>query len=199
MRYIKIIACLCFCFMQHGCKQTNIYQYPPYGLIKKFSEEIQSQTGLKLSSFGATHGLDEKNKKKYGKANFDIIYKLIKNRNENISVEEARCLLISVSEAFLRKVNSDPSISQYTDTYPLPVDMIDITIFFLDHAGIELGAGVSSVQLWKGNIKYEAYAIEEYHMIGKTESAYGHHSVLLKESYAEALEIVKQQGCLKQL
>jgi hypothetical protein len=198
MKFISKILIL-FLLLQTGCTNSDISQFPPYKIIKKFSGRIKQETGLRLSSYGANSGLSEKYKKIYGKANFDMLYVLIKNRKESINLDEARCLITSVSESFINEVNSDPSMHQYTDIYPITSDFIEITILFVDEERIELGSGICNVSLLDGIIKYDSYNIEEYRRNGRYPSAIGEHILVHQESYAEALDIVKKQNCLKQL
>jgi hypothetical protein len=182
-----------------GCDNSDYYQFPPYGIIKRFSNRIQPKTGLVLTGLRANHGLTDEHKQKYGKANFYFGYKLIKNRDDTITENEARCLLVSVAESFLKEVNSDPSMKDYTDNFPINYNFTDIIIWFVDHEGIELGSGIANIMLHNGTIRYETYKIREYRRNGPMPSSIGEHSVILAEPYPEALDIVKNQNCLMKL
>ncbi len=63
-----------------------------------------------------------------------------------------------------------------------------------DENKIDLGDGIANCSLWDGKIKYETFKIHEY---SPTYPVNGEHAVIHKETYDDALKIVKKQNCLK--
>lgn len=164
--------------------------YPPYGLIVSFSETIKPETGLRLSGYGINNGLPKGHQHINGIGSFCASYTLAKTRTDIISLQEARNLLVFVAEGLLKEINSNQEVRPELDVYPFVSDLIDITIRFKDENQIDLGQGVAVVYFWKGEIEYEGYRIDEY--TGRYPAS-GKHFTIHKETYAEALEIVKKQ------
>jgi hypothetical protein len=203
MKYIKFALIILQSLIHVNCSSPDICDmFPDYGLIKTFSKRIKNETGLTLYSYGTRHGYTEDEKLKYGKENFMVSYFLHKKRVDTISIEEARCLLTSVAESFLREINNFPGIRDYVDVYPLPYDMIEVSIYFKDENNVDLGTELSCASLYKGKITYTHYEIKEYQkefkIITRTKKlTVGEHFDILTENYTDALEMVKKQGCLR--
>jgi len=131
-----------------------------------------------------------------GIGNFSASFALAKTRADEISLEQARNLLVFVAENLLKEINSNPEVIPNLDIYPFVSDLLDITIHFTDENQIDLGQGVAIVYFWKGKIEYEGYKIDEYR---SRYPSRGEHFAIHEETYAEALEIIKNQGPLTTL
>ena len=196
MKFINSVVLLFLVASVFSCQNNDISKtVPVFGVVKRFSGRIEKKTGLVLDCYGMNNWLPKDYKVKNGIANLDVTYRLRKTRPVTISLEEARCLLISVAESFLHEINSDLQIRKELDTYPLTQELLEITIYFVDENDVRLGTGVSTVYFSEGHIKYKGYQILEY----RKYSSLGKDYTIHKESYAEALDIVKQQNCLRQL
>ncbi len=195
MNFIKFIIILSLCVFT-SCYH-DVLKMPEYKLIKRFSKRIEKSERIYLYAYGinAMHPIPEDHIQ--GKiSDFSVSYKIYKKRTDIISLESARCLIVSIAESFLKEINSDPEIKNELDKYPLPSDRIRISLQFRDQNDIELGnEGISYVYLNNKKIEYERYEIREY----RPPTAIGKHFVVHEESYGEALEIVKKQGCLREL
>jgi hypothetical protein len=178
------------------CKKYVCDVYPEYKLIKRFSQRIESETGLALFCYGANNYLPKDYKFKNGVACFNASYLLCKNKFDSISLDEARCIIVSLANSFVKEVNYDAELRPLLDVYPFPIEFVEIGIHFIDQNKIELGQGVSYVYLAKNNLKYEGYNIIEY---SDQYPAMGKHYKIHEETYSEALEIVNSQGCLRDL
>lgn len=189
MKFISFIFVLIF--MVSGCHRKTVGEIlekdPSYKIMITFSEKIRPETGLIHTGYGLNHDLPKDYQFKNGVANFKLSYSLSKKKEDKITLEEARDLLVFVTENFLKTVNSDPKVIPMLDVYPLTYDLMNITIHFEDENRIDLGQGIASLHLFDGKIRYRGYQIREY--TGKY-PAKGKHYVILEESYIDALESI---------
>ena len=186
--FFTIFSCSC-------CrKQKNISEsLPEYRLLTSFSKKISPHTGLIISSYGINNNLPKEYQFKNGVANFTVTYSLHKQKQDEISIEYARNLLISLTHNLLEEINSNSEIRSHLDAYPLSADLLRITIRFKDENKIDLGQGIATVYLSNGKIEYEGYEIHEY---TGTYPASGKHFTIHKETYEQALDIVQKNGAL---
>jgi hypothetical protein len=180
-----------------GCEQKTTMDsytdsFPDYRLIKRFSKRLNQETGAVLYSYGTSPHQSEWDIQRYGKEAFSVTYLFEKNKNEVVSLEEARCTLVSVAESFLEEINTDPEVRPDLDVYPLTYDWINMYVHFVDknNANLENG-GVSVIYFSGGRIRYETVEDPEGKPSKRRISTY------YEEPYEKALEIVKEQGCLK--
>lgn len=195
MRYnIKLSLILVLSvFLIACCKKRASEILPEYRMIKRFFEKIKPTTNLSFYSYGVNNNLPKGHEFKNDVVNFSLGYFLYKTQNDEVSLENARALLLSVAESFLEEINSNSEIRSLLRVYPFDVNSITIDIQFKDENGIDLGKGISMAYLSKGKIKYERYEIREY----RTKyPSIGEHFTVHKESYAEALDIVKSEGSM---
>lgn len=189
MKFISFLFVLLV--LLSGCRQKTIRDLleknPSYNVIFTFSKENRSATGLTLRRYGINYDLPKGYQYKNEIANYTLSFLLTKNKEDEVSLDEARNLLVNVAENFLKTVNSDQQVIPKLEIYPLTTDQLDITINFEDENRIYLGQGVATIYFWHGKIRYEGYKIREY--TGKY-PADGKHYIILEESYADALERV---------
>ncbi len=199
MKFINILA-FCFLFLISCTPKKDVknpYQmYPPYKLINLYSERIKSETNLVLRSYGINIGIPENYKYINGIANFRAGYSLGKNKNDEISLESARNLIVFVAENLIKDINTNLEVKPDLDVYPFTSERLYISIYCEDEHRAQLGQGVAIIYFFNGKIKYEGYNIEGYRKPGW---AYGKHYIIHEESYADALDIVKKQGTLRYL
>lgn len=195
MKFIKIMM-LFMLGLSASCYH-DVLNMPEYKLIKRFSKRIEKSDGICLYAYGINDLYPIPDDHIEGKISaFNVSYEIYKKRTDSISLDSARCLVVSVAESFLKEINSDPKIKNELSKYPLPSDRIHVILHFRDENDVELGnEGVSSVFLEGGEIEYERYEIREY----TPPIPVGRHFTVHEESYGEALEIVKNQGCLREL
>ncbi len=196
MRSISGLIIFCVLLMNSSCqkKAQHLWEIvPEYKLLVEFSKKIKPETDLVLTGYGINNHLPKGYEFVNGVANFKVTYSLYKTKNDEISLDQARILLVSVGEALLNEINTNSEIRSELDVYPLTSDFIRIAIHFKDELKIDLGQGVSEVYFSKGKIKYERYEIRDY---PNRYPATGKHYIIHEETYAEALEIVKKQGSL---
>jgi hypothetical protein len=197
MKYINLlILFLCAVSCHKQTEKKSISEFvPEYKLLVQFSETIKSKTGLTLFCYGINN--DVRNATEPGKTyNFLTYYRLVKSKDDNVSLDEARALVVSVAESLLKEINSNEGIKGRLATHPLTSDDLYIVILFTDPIKVALGQGVASVLFRRGQIEYEGYKIKEY--TGKY-PAIGKHFDLHKETCAEAVALVKQQDRLMPL
>jgi hypothetical protein len=188
MKFTNLILC-CLFLISSCAKKDVIGNFPPYKLIIEFAKKIKPETDLVLSGYGINNGLPKDYQKK-GIGSFRASFKLPKEKNDEISLEYARNLIVFLGERFLEEINSNSEIRPDLDFYPFTSDSIDITVHFKDENQIDLGQGVALIYFYHGKIVYEGYKIEKY---TNRFPAIGKHFTIHEESYAEALEIVKRQ------
>lgn len=169
-----------------------IQNYPPYKLLRDFARKIEPLTSLRLVSYGENNSLPKEYQIK-GIGNLTTSYKLMKNKNSEVPLDEARMLMVFVTENLLQEVNTNAEVREDLDVFPFTSDRINISIYFKDENGIDLGQGIANVRLYRGNLRYKAYDI---HVYKEQYPAIGKHYIMHEESYEEALEIVKKEGNL---
>ncbi len=199
MKYINYFLIFCF-FCACSCskkKEVDLSQmYPPYRLIHLFSQKIKQDSGLILRSYGINNFLPENYEYINGIRDFSISYSLGKTKNDEISLDHARNLVVYLVENLLEEINSNNEVTPDLDVYPFISDLLTLSIYFEDESRIHLGQGVAMAHLYHGKIKYKGYYILKYR---DRYPAEGRHYLIHEESYAEALEKVKKQGNLKML
>ncbi len=193
MRFISCAFCLVLLLNSCGNSKDPYPtpgDFPPYGFIIEFSKKIGPGTGLILRSYGINRGVPKNYQPIHGVASFSAGFSLSKKREDEISLDAARNLIVFLVDNFVNEINSTKEIIPWLDTYPYTNNLLDITLYFEDERRIDLGQGVAIVYFRKGEIEYEGYRIDEY--TGRY-PANGEHFTIHKETYAEALEIVKKQ------
>jgi hypothetical protein len=198
MKFIRFVFVFVFVFSSCSSKKdvVELDKFPPpYKLLRQYSKKIKPETDLILTGYGFNWCLPKGYEKK-GIGNFSVSYKLTKTKNDKISDENARNLMVFLTENLLKEINTNIEVRPNLDVYPFSSDLVRIDVFFKDEDQVQLGQGVAIVYSANGKIKYEGYNIEGYRKPG---CAYGKHYILHEESYAEALDIVKKQGDLRLL
>ncbi len=195
---MKVANCLLICLslVSCTCKKDvkDPYQMkPPYKLLNLYSQKIKPETDLVLRGYGFNWCLPE-GYQKNGIGNFAASYSLEKNRNDEISLEYARKLIVFVAENLTVEINNNGEVRPDLDVYPFVSNLLNISLYFEDKDRVQLGQEAAIVYFANGKIKYEGYHIEGYRKPGW---AYGKHYIIHEESYDEALQIVKKQGGLK--
>jgi hypothetical protein len=189
----SIAVCLVIAGSFRGSAAYTENMFPEYELINRFSEKIKDQTGLSLYLYAINQGLPKGYEHKNKVANIHVDFCLYKNRNESVTLEEARTLLVSVCEALMNEMNSDPVVSQRLDDCPATSKNIILSLFFKDENTVPLGSGISHVYFFRGRVIYKQTEIIEYRMAGRS-SIYK--SEVLSETYEEARDTVIKNGSL---
>ena len=195
MKYIKTSLLLCLIFLC-GCNESHSEGYPRGNLIKRFSKRLNEETGAVLYRYASGPRQTEEEIERYGKESYILSYYFKKDQDDYVSLDEARCLLVSIVESFLKEVNADETVHEDLNVYPLTADWLYVSIYFKDENKINLGQGISFCSLWNDKIKYETFEIYEY---SPTYPVKGKYQYIHEESYQDALKIVKEQKCLQDL
>jgi hypothetical protein len=180
-------------FVKYRYSSNFFKKNPEYKLIVNFSKKYKALTGLELYSYGVNQSLPKGYKFKNEVADFKASYYLHKKRTDCVGVNEARAILVSVTEAFICEVNSDPEVTPRLEQYPITNKQISISIYFVDENNVGLGSGVSDVYFKNGEVTYEKYDISDY---GGRSNTMGKHSIICTETYEEALDIATKDGSL---
>ena len=190
MRFISFVF---VCLMFSCAKRQEVQPIPEYGLLQEFSEQIKPQTDLILRGYGVNNYLPRGYNRTNHVANFCVTYSLSKTRNDQVSLDEARRMVVFVVENLLQAINSNPTIASRLEVVPCSSDRVNLRMHFEDENRVDLGQGVASVYFSRGTIKYERHDLSKCTGALFTE---GEYVLVLEEPYADALEIVKQQGGL---
>ena len=106
----------------------------------------------------------------------------------NLSIAEARLLIVECEEELLKRINEDVAIRPYLSHYPFEGSATDISLCFYDPKGqIVESKYIGKVATIHGYIFYNIYDHEQDNF-----------ALLFKESYQEALKIVNQTKSLEQ-
>jgi hypothetical protein len=101
------------------------------------------------------------------------------NYYNEVSIEEARKLLIDCVEEFLAAVNSNEQIRPFLHNYPFTAENIEIAIYFSTKSGAPVSSNnICVASSWNGNISYRID-------ISKT----GPLTTIREETYQEALQL----------
>lgn len=197
MKFIKATIILTILFNITSCKKRDL-DYDSkvlreYKLIEEFSSKLKEKTNLNLYSYGININKPKGYKFINGVINFYVSYTMYLNRENVVSLETARSLLVSVADGLLHSINNNPKVRDDLDKFPFTSDLLTISIYFEDENKISLGNGVSYIYFSQGKIKYEGYEIYEYY------SGMGKDYTIHEETYAEALESVNKSGALMEL
>lgn len=144
-----------------------------------------------LYSYGTHFHKPEENRSKYGQEIFYISYFLTKDKQDVISREEARCIILSIVESFLDAVNADPEDKKDLPIHPLTHDWVRVNIHFVDenHKDLKTG-GVSIVYSSNDRIRYTTFLVPSEEKTFKPKTNY-------YEPYRDTMKIVTKQSCLK--
>lgn len=119
----------------------------------------------------------------------EIFVGFYSNKNPNIS--EARVDYVNGVERFLHRVNQDKSVRFYLHNYPFNIDHLDYSMSYRDVAVDYSDRGpIVFVFYCKGKIIYNVY--------DPTRTGMNPLKTVHRESYAEALRIVREAGLLTQ-
>jgi hypothetical protein len=169
---------------------------PEFRLIKRFSARLKSEEQIQLCSYGVNNGPKREGHLKNHISDFSVSYKLYKSLDDSISLDSARCLVVSIAEGLLGEINSDKELRGELDVFPFSNDRLDISLYFVDKNDVQLGSGgISKIYFDRGEIEYFRYEIRKY----TPPAPLGKSHLVHTESYEQALAIVKSQGCLKAL
>lgn len=196
MKFIRLLLCFFLLFL-FSCKKNIIditEMRPEYKLTKELSKKLNEETGLVLYSYGINIRSKPQNIKN-GVIDFYASYYIKKNRQDVVTIEEVRNLIIYVTESFLNEINSSMLVRDNLDNFPFTNEQIGVNINFCDENRIDLGNGVSGAYFSKGKIKYERYEIHEYR---SQYPSIGKHYIIHEETYESALDIVKKKDSLAQ-
>lgn len=198
MKFTSLFIALLFSLSIVSCSKILFSRAPEHRLIKNFSRKVELKTGCQLRSYGFNLFINKEYNENSKIGDFDMSYGWLGNpSNDSKSVKKARCLIVSITNSFLKELNNNKEITEELEVHPFTADQISIGVRFLDNKEIEFGTGISLVRVIRGKVKYECYDIEEY--TGDYRSTYGKHRLVHEETYDEALKIVKEQGCLEEL
>ena len=194
MKYIRFMI-FCLLSLSASCRY-DILNNPEHKLIKNFSSRARKEAGLISWSYGINQSLLRDYPSNALVGDFKVIYALRKTQENVVSVDEARCLIISVVESFLRDINTNQKIRKKLAAFPFPSNRMSIYIVFVDENDIGLGnGGVQKVYVANDKIRYLRYEIYEY----IKPVPFGKHFVFHEEVYSKAFDIVKEQGRLREL
>ena len=101
---------------------------------------------------------------------------------KKVEIEEARIMLIEMTQKFIKQVNSDEIIRPHLNNYPFSHLNAEFTLNFKDNHHIYLNEGIACVMMGKDKIYYAI-----------SDSIEGPLKVIYEENYIEALEKVKAQ------
>ena len=113
---MKFIIRLIICFLialVPSCKKQVLGPcdvVPEYKVINDFSKKIRPETGLVLTGYGINNFLPKEYQFVNGVASFSASYYLIKNRDDEMSLAEARNLIVSLAEGLLNEINTNTII-----------------------------------------------------------------------------------------
>lgn len=102
--------------------------------------------------------------------------------HKKVLIDEARIMIIGTSEDFLREINADEKLRPYLKNYPFDHKNLGFKIAFIDENNWMNETGIACVMVVKDKVYYEVSNSKTNPLI-----------TVYEESYAEALEKVKQQ------
>jgi hypothetical protein len=176
MRYLFFIAllsltCSCTDFLPKN-RQISNEEMVVNRALKKAATEIQSRYGLTPCGFGG--GSNE------GVWMLALSFDYYHEANE----EEARKLLLSAIDHFLKVINTEEGVRPFLKRYPFKPDNLEVRIFFYKPDGSILSPGKLTVlSFYDGALHYRAN--DEKDVLLKTRKT---------ETYEEAMNLSNHQS-----
>ena len=168
MRYIYFILTILFLC---NCNTSICYSPTQKGtlsneIMKKVANQVNNETGLIPCGTG-------------GQAMDEIkMLALAFDCHEQLNIDSARKLLITVLEKFKSEINSDSRIRQYLTNYPFEPKNIEIRIFIKNKNRSNLGKNkLCIISAINGILEYEIYTPDGFNL-----------ETIHEESYEEAIQ-----------
>ncbi len=171
MKYISALLLLLF----SGCATTKQTPWATeaYKAMNSFSKDVYRTHRLELIGIGGAM--------MYNIEKMNLVFDSY--RNQRLNIDQARRLLITISQGFIERINSNNDIRSYLKKYPTDHHNLYLAISFCDENENEVPKEyVSYVYLSEGKIHYCFFDSEKDEFIKEKD---------FKESYEEALERVK--------
>jgi hypothetical protein len=178
----KIFIIILF-FLINSCNlpyhESNLHQnYYQKGLkfTLKTAREIEKENDLKLLSYGINCPVE------HNSSDYDAIYyfSFSYEKFEKINVNEARELIIKLTQKIMNVINNDQNIKKYLYKYPFEVNDLGFSILFSEKKGGKIyGRNIHAVSLNRNVIRYRV--IPDKDSIQK----------VYEESYGDALNVIK--------
>lgn len=172
MRFIAIVALILCC----SCNKIASYRVPQYerdanAVTAHAARKINHQTGLKLIGTGG------------GMINQINFMAMSFSHYGDLSIEEARELLVYCVEEYLNAINADEKIKPHLVRYPFTPREIEVNIFIRKQDGKNQSVGsLSVVGEVNGKVTYDIS--QPFPKIAQE---------VYKETYEEAKKLVEQQ------
>lgn len=145
-----------------------------YGFISKFASEMNDKYGLSPFGSGGKGGDPGKYLGMY----------VAFQSNKPILKDEARRLILSISEEFLKKINENEEIRPQLQNFPFTIKNIEVAIFFTNPDGTDAkDPYIGVVGNTEGKIRYKT---------NDPDKEYGY-KTWEEETYEEAVAIVEGQ------
>lgn len=162
----NFIACI-FCFISGSNERVDLKMIDKH--INSFAVK-KKEDGFYL--FGSGGQMMDNIKKVH--LSFDL--------QKKVEIDEARVMLIDMTQDFIKQVNADEKIRPYLNNYPFDHMNAEFNINFKDKRHIYLEEGIASAMMVGNKIYYSKSNSETSPLV-----------TVFEETYAEALEKVKQQ------
>lgn len=94
-----LLCCSCHHEIDHGDLAVTA--------MRSYAKQVRKEFGFELSAFGGCMMNDIE------------IFEVTFARNDKVTVDEARRLIVQISEGFIAKINADEKIRPYLHNYPI--------------------------------------------------------------------------------
>jgi hypothetical protein len=207
---MKLIRILLIMLLASSCQKSASRQsasdiVPEYNMLVNFSRNIDPDLKLRLYSYGINNNVPKEISAVGITHDFSAAYWCFRDKEDEVSVEEARRLLISITEALRKTIDADERFQDRLYIRPFLASFLDVSVHFVDSMKEDLKRGVTDVSLWRGKVRYKKEKIGEYNIcyhgsLDKIEEISSmqlfKYQELPQESYEEALEFVQSHGGL---
>ncbi len=152
-------------FLTCACHHKPDHSDLAFAAMKSYVKQIQKSSDLKLTGMGGSMNDIER-------------FEIWLERNDKVSLADARKLIIKLTEGLIDKINADEKIRPFLHSYPIANQNVNIHIIFKAAETPSTHDFPYFVSLHSGKLWYRARGMSEYN-----------DELILNESYAEAMKI----------
>ncbi len=129
MKHIPLFFFCCLSFI-YDCNAYSPNDSVRKISIQKFSERLNQETGATLQHVTTSTYRSQKRLMNTSKEPISLSYSLNLQGNDEMTIDKARHLLVSICESLVKELNSNENVKKDRSLYPLNPDWVDLQIEF---------------------------------------------------------------------
>ncbi len=157
-------------FLTCACHHQPDHSDLAFAAMKSYAKHLQKNSGLRITGMGGSMMNDIER------------FEIWLERDDKISLADARKLIIKLTEGFIDKINADEKIRPFLHSYPITNQNVNFHIIFKAAKTPSTHDFPYFVSLHSGKLWYRARGMSEYN-----------DELILSESYADAVKIIHRE------